>query len=64
MSTEQFTLRTDEPKSKPLAFENVSTRQRVLLAGMDALPGQLDLFATDGEATEQPTAKANNHDQI
>ena len=55
MSTEQFTLRNDAPKPKPLAFENVATRQRVLLAGMDALPGQLDLFATDGEATEQPT---------
>lgn len=33
-------------------FDDQPTRQRVLLAGMDCLPGQLDLFLTDGTETD------------
>ena len=29
-----------------------ATRQTVLLCGMDCLPGQQDLFETDGEAAQ------------
>jgi hypothetical protein len=34
---------------KPVEFQNDATRQRRLFSGMDCLPGQLDLFKTDGE---------------
>jgi len=44
-----FTLANEAPRTKPARFENNSARQMVLLAGLDCLPGQRDLFATDGE---------------
>jgi hypothetical protein len=31
-----------------------NTRQRVLFSGMDCLPGQQDLFETDGKAESGP----------
>ena len=37
------------PRPKPARFENSEERQRMLLAGLDCLPGQGDLFQTDGE---------------
>ena len=36
--------------SKPLPFVSTPSRQRRLFSGMDCLPGQLDLFRTDGGA--------------
>jgi len=46
---ERFTLANDPPRLKPLRFENREERQRMLLAGLDCLPGQDNLFRTDGE---------------
>lgn len=46
---ERFTLANDAPRPKPLRFENNSGRQMVLLTGLDCVPGQRDLFQTDGE---------------
>jgi hypothetical protein len=45
----EFHLTNEPPKPKPWRPENVKATQRVLLAGMDCLSGQGDLFATDGE---------------
>jgi hypothetical protein len=39
-----FTLRNDPPAPKRARFDDEPTRQRVLVEGMDCLPGQLDLF--------------------
>lgn len=42
---EAFTLRNDPPKHTPARFQSQDkTRQRVLVEGMDCLPGQQDLF--------------------
>jgi len=49
---EPFTLRNEAPRPKPQRFENQGGRQMVLLAGLDCLPGQWDLFQTDGEEEE------------
>lgn len=49
MNEQEFTLANDPPKPKPVRFENSEGRQRMLLAGLDCLPGQSDLFRTDGE---------------
>ena len=46
---ERFELRNDPPRRKPAEFENGEGRQQMLLAGLDCLPGQSDLFRTDGE---------------
>lgn len=51
-----FTLTSEEPQPQALslfATPPAKARQRVLFAGLDCLPGQLDLFATDGEATNE-----------
>ena len=54
ISDEPFRLANDQPTAKPLSFENSErTRQRVLFSGLDCLPGQLDLFDTDGSDTDQ-----------
>ena len=47
-----FMLANDPPRKPALRFENNHGRQMMLLAGLDCLPGQGDLFATDGEETE------------
>ena len=50
----QFALNNEPPRSTPPRFEsNSKTRQRVLFAGMNCLPGQLDLFPTDGDERAQ-----------
>lgn len=48
-AAEQFTLANDAPKPAVFQFVATPTKQRVLLAGMDCLAGQGDLFETDGE---------------
>jgi hypothetical protein len=49
-----FALSNAPPEPKPWhGDEPANTRQKVLLAGMDCQPGQLDLFETDGEATKE-----------
>jgi hypothetical protein len=53
---DEFTLANEVPRPKPLEFSNDPTRQRVLFAGLDCLPGQQDLFATDGDAEEAQDA--------
>ena len=46
-----FSLTNPPPKPIPWCGPKPeNTRQTVLLSGMDCLPGQLDLFATDGNA--------------
>ena len=42
---EAFKLANDPPRVRPQSFDNgEKTRQRVLVDGLDCLPGQLDLF--------------------
>ena len=53
---ERFALANDPPRPKPARFENSEGRQRMLLAGLDCLPGQGDLFETDGESEERHEA--------
>ena len=51
-----FTLENDTPA--PKRYEPVETaarRQGMLFAGLDCLPGQLDLFETDGQAEHVET---------
>ena len=45
---EEFTLSNPKPRQPPPKFETTPCRQNVLFSGMDCLPGQMDLFATDG----------------
>lgn len=46
---ESFTLQNPAPKPAPWKPQPAERkRQTVLFAGMDCLPGQNDLFATDG----------------
>ncbi len=57
-----FRLADDSPKRKPATFEgNNQCCQRVLFSGLDCLPGQVDLFGTDGE---EPTQKAKEKPAI
>lgn len=45
LSTPSFALANDAPKHKPATFGTQDkTLQKVLVDGMDCLPGQLDLF--------------------
>ena len=47
----EFVLENAAPKPKPWrGTAPESTRQTVLLCGMECQPGQQDLFQTDGEA--------------
>jgi len=48
MTDEPFTLRNDPPRRRPDA-PNDPERQRLLFAGLDCLPGQQDLFETEGD---------------
>ena len=60
MTSEPFRLANDPAPRRPAQFEDEQCRQRSLLAGLDCLPGQGDLFATDGEPDESllpPAAK-------
>lgn len=47
---EPFRLVRQPVKAKPWKPAADPARQRVLLAGLDCLPDQQDLFATDGES--------------
>ena len=50
---EPFRLQNDPPPPPPPKYtEPEPTVQRRLFSGMDCLPGQLDLFATDGPAED------------
>ena len=55
MHGESFTLDTNyRPKRQKVKGENnPNNRQAVLFAGMNCLPGQTDLFATDGKEQTQ-----------
>jgi len=53
-----FQLRNDPPAVKRERFDNNNrSQQAVLFAGLDCLPGQEDLFATDGEESTYSTGK-------
>ncbi len=45
---EPFQFTNPPPRPKRACFESYGTTQRVLIAGLDCLAGQLDLFTTDG----------------
>ncbi len=40
---------TPKPQPRRQPDPSAPTRQTVLFSGLDCIPGQLDLFATDGE---------------
>jgi hypothetical protein len=49
----RFALHNSPATKKPWrGKEPEDTRQALLLAGLDCLPGQQDLFATDGQQEE------------
>jgi len=59
---EKFTLRNDPPEPKRAPIESSGKRrQRMLFSGLDCLPGQMDLFPTDGQDPE-PEHTEPNHD--
>lgn len=44
-----YRLQNDQSRQKPKAFAGQEpSAQKALLGGLDCLPGQLDLFSTDG----------------
>jgi hypothetical protein len=43
-----FVLTNEPARRAPLQFENDERRQKPLFAGLDCLPGQDDLFSTEG----------------
>lgn len=45
---EPFVLTNDPARRAPVCFENDDRRQKPLFAGLDCLPGQDDLFSTEG----------------
>lgn len=45
-----FTLDNTPAEPKRGDWKPCKDRQKVLFSGMDCLPGQLDLFPTDGDA--------------
>ena len=49
---EPFTLQNAPQVRKQDFTPRDNRKQRVLFAGMNCLPGQLDLFQTDGELPE------------
>ena len=50
MDDDSFALTNDMAKPSPVSdVPPEPTRQTVLFAGLDCLPGQQDLFPTDGE---------------
>jgi hypothetical protein len=50
---EEFTLTNVKPKPKPPAIEQAKERQNVLFSGLNCLPGQQDLFETDGKIRDE-----------
>ncbi len=54
---ETFFLSNNPTPKKPRHFEsNDKTRQKLLFSGLDCLPGQMDLFDTDGSPTGEKQA--------
>ena len=52
MDSDRFTLRNDPPpKPQPERFETKTGRQAVLFTGLKSLPGQMDLFPSDGRCS-------------
>lgn len=50
MSNEPFRLQNEAPPHQPWRGEAPErTEQRMLISGLDCLPGQMDLFQTDGD---------------
>lgn len=50
--TEAFELNNDPPADKKPTFDSNTGDQRVLFSGLECLPGQQDLFETDGQPDE------------
>lgn len=48
MNHEPFSLQRPQPKPRVDKFVSHGGAQNVLFSGMDCLPGQQDLFPTDG----------------
>ncbi len=65
----QFVREGPVAKRKAAAFRReirsatAEARQRVLFSGMDCLPGQLDLFQTDGDAEPPNAARDTSEDK-
>lgn len=55
MNDEPFQLRNEPPAPRPEQYESTSGRQTVLFAGLHCLPGQGDLFPTDGKERDDNT---------
>lgn len=52
---EPFELSNPPPKRKRLDVPNTTGVQKVLLAGLGCLPGQKNLFSTDGDKAHDDT---------
>ncbi len=59
----EFQLRNDPPPWRPARFGAIEGAQRALFAGLDCLPGQQDLFSTDGELTQESDHVDRSSDQ-
>lgn len=60
--SEEFTLNNPAPKKQKVVVvtEQTKTRQQVLFAGMKCLPGQQDLFLTDGREFARPSTNSDD----
>lgn len=58
-----FHLQNDPIRPERPKFETTPARQRVLLAGMDCLAGQRDLFDTDGPPAENRPVTEATHER-
>lgn len=63
-SDDEFRLANHKPRSKTDRFDRLPPAQQgVLFAGMDCMPGQLDLFETDGPPVYDPQPPPQEIDQ-
>ena len=67
MSGQSWQLVNEQPRRRATEVPLARERQRALFCGLDCLPGQRDLFATDGEAADASIERATalgvgNHD--
>ena len=57
MPEEPFRLQNDPPPHRPWrgqkSSEKPKDKQAMLFSGLDCVPGQQDLFSTDGAASEE-----------
>jgi len=63
LQADNFTL-TNKPVHVRATFDNVSGQQRRMFMGMDCLPGQMDLFETDGEPEKHDGDESLNHGRV